>query len=668
MRILPVRSTFLFAMLLALPSLLAFVQVDSDLVDIRQYGARAVNAWWQYGTTVTGTAGSNRLTVASPSIFRNADGIVIYGAGRAPVVSSAPIKPTVMPGISETETVPDAPMVPLSKGTESYSYSIVARDLYGGLSAASPIATISNGPGKLGQHTIPIARLNLIGRVITATTAIPHGLADRRIGSHYEGPLVHLKDSTNSQTFSGWWDLSSIPSPTTVTITGTSRDSITPINATGGSLVYFTGNLITWKPIPNAWEYVVCGKRPGDPKPHVLGVTMPSRPGGGYTVATFTDWGAPLTGVNLKLPSYINDSVCTQAQPSNDYFSSTVISGGGTTALTLKDKLVHGVNGTTAFVDATPGILAAARAAQQNGQTLYIPSAGRGQNFYQINSTLDLPRSLDVLQFGQIRLGETMIVNSSTNWTGRGSAAPPVFAWKSSPSIAVAEANPGVYVNGGADDFDSSTLIAAAGNDNQAVLMVVDNAWGATFRYLNLSTDPGGAEDLTGVALVVRASTNTKFEYPDLSGGPGYVIDQTWTPLVYMPESQDGSGSTGVWTIKDGMFNRRGILFRARGGGGLNCEMDRAYIQGSIRPFLALENTWGNVGAQVSLKRLAMDTSSQAFLALWGTGGSIAAQVDIEGTNNGGMGVEANGGRATILTGIRVSDLTSRELGSALGQ
>jgi hypothetical protein len=258
-----------------------------------------------------------------------------------------------------------------------------------------------------------------------------------------------------------------------------------------------------------------------------------------------------------------------------------------------------------------------------------------------------------------------MIVDSATNWRARGSAAPPVFAWKASPSIHVMEANPGVYVEHGAVNFDSVS-IGADGNTNQALLLVVDSAWGSTFNYVNLTT--GGPKDMTGIALVVRQSANTTFRYPDFVGGPAQVIDKTWTPLVYMPESQDVSGSTGVWTIEHGMFNRRGVLYRARGGGNFNCAMGPAYIQGSITPFLALENTTGLVGAHVVLNRLVMDTSSQAFLALWGTGGSIGAQVDIEGTNIGGMGVEAEGGRPTILTGIRVADLFSREVGSALGQ
>ena len=75
------KSTLLLLGLLALALLVALSQGTPDLVDVRQYGARAVNAWWQYGTTVTGTAGSSQVTAASPSTFRNNDWIVIYGGG-----------------------------------------------------------------------------------------------------------------------------------------------------------------------------------------------------------------------------------------------------------------------------------------------------------------------------------------------------------------------------------------------------------------------------------------------------------------------------------------------------------------------------------------------------------------------------------------------------------
>jgi hypothetical protein len=85
-----------------------------------------------------GRAGSNEVAVASASTFRNNDGIVIYGAGATPAVRAAPGAPYVMAGISETET-PDARMTPLKTGRATYSYSIVARYLHGGLSAASPI-------------------------------------------------------------------------------------------------------------------------------------------------------------------------------------------------------------------------------------------------------------------------------------------------------------------------------------------------------------------------------------------------------------------------------------------------------------------------------------------------------------------------------------------------
>ena len=663
------KSTLPLSGLLALPLAVVLAQGPSDLVDVRQYGARAVNAWWQYGTTVTGTAGSNQVIAASPSVFQNKDGIVIYGAGAAPAVRTPPAAPIVTPGISETETVPDAPLVPLRSGTASYSYSIVARDIRGGLSPASPITTISNGPTKLGQNTIGVSKLSLTGNVITAMTASPHGLV---VGPH-EGPLVHIKDSSNSEKFSGWWDVSGVTNPTAITIKGTSRNSATPVDARGGSLVYFTGNRVTWKSQPGAWEYVVCARRPGDRSLHVIGVSMPSGGpvGGSYTVLSFTDWGAPLIGVHFELPTYLNDSVCTATRPTNDYLSTVVVAGGETPALTLRDKLANAVNGAKALVDATPGILAAAQVAQQNGQTLYIPGPGRGPSVYQINSTLVLPWSLDVVQVGRLRLGETIIVNASTNWRARGSAQPPQFAWKSSPSIQVEEANPGLYLNGtgpGAIDFDSVTISA---NDaaNQALLVVLDNTWGSTFRYLNLIS--GGPNDFSGMALVVRDSANTSLVYPNFLGGPHQVTDSTWTPLVYMPPSPSVSGSTGVWTIEHGMFNRRGILYRALGGNNMDCALEPGYIQGAITPFLAVQNTVGWNDPQIVMRRIVMDTSSQAFLALWNTGGqeiggNVRAHVILEGTN--GMGVEASGGRPTVLTGIAVTELNAKNILGVLGQ
>jgi hypothetical protein len=323
------------------------------------------------------------------------------------------------------------------------------------------------------------------------------------------------------------------------------------------------------------------------------------------------------------------------------------------------------VNGAPALIDAAPGILAAAHIAQQSGMTLYISPTGMHDAF-QINSTMNLPWALNVLQVGQMRLGETIIVSPSTTWTARGSGPAPQFSWKASPGIDVEEANPGLYLEGtgsGAISFDSVS-IGANWNANQALLMVVNGAWGTTFNYVNWTT--GGPNDNTGIAVVLRGSVNTVFRYPNFSGGPDQVIDQTWTPLVYMPEDPNGGGSTGTWTIEHGMFNRRGILYRAGGGGGMECAMEPSYIQGSITPFLALENTIGWVDAQVILRRLAMDTSSQAFLALWDTGGHIVAKLDVEETN--GMGVEASGGRPTELTGIAVTELKATNIRGVLGQ
>jgi hypothetical protein len=59
MNIASTKSAFFLMSLFGLSVLVAFAQKTPDLVDVRQYGARAVNAWWQYGPTVTGRAGTN---------------------------------------------------------------------------------------------------------------------------------------------------------------------------------------------------------------------------------------------------------------------------------------------------------------------------------------------------------------------------------------------------------------------------------------------------------------------------------------------------------------------------------------------------------------------------------------------------------------------------------
>jgi hypothetical protein len=107
MNVASTKSVSVLLGLFGLSFFLTFEQTAPDLVDVRQYGARAVNAWWQYGTTVTGFAGSSEVKAASASTFRNNDGIVIYGAGAAPIVNAAPAAPRVTTEISR-----NAPGIP----------------------------------------------------------------------------------------------------------------------------------------------------------------------------------------------------------------------------------------------------------------------------------------------------------------------------------------------------------------------------------------------------------------------------------------------------------------------------------------------------------------------------------------------------------------------------
>jgi hypothetical protein len=74
--------------LFGLSFFLTFEQTAPDLVDVRQYGARAVNAWWQYGTTVTGRAGTNAggswVELGALDNCRGASGVCGLRRGRSP--------------------------------------------------------------------------------------------------------------------------------------------------------------------------------------------------------------------------------------------------------------------------------------------------------------------------------------------------------------------------------------------------------------------------------------------------------------------------------------------------------------------------------------------------------------------------------------------------------
>lgn len=109
-------------------------------------------------TTATTVASSASVSLGSAIDFVNGEGIVIYGAGN-PTTQSTPSAPTLT--------------APYVTGSSTYKYQIVGVDALGGLTAASPVATITTGPAVLGQAPVTISSISQATNVVTVNFSSP---------------------------------------------------------------------------------------------------------------------------------------------------------------------------------------------------------------------------------------------------------------------------------------------------------------------------------------------------------------------------------------------------------------------------------------------------------------------------------------------------------------
>jgi hypothetical protein len=624
-------------------------------IDVTQYGGRAINVALSNQTTATIRSGSNTAVLASASIFQNGDGVVVYGAGATQTLLT-PTAPTIMPGLIKSPSVL-SPVATLPAASSTYKYAIVAADQHGGLAPVSSTTTITNGPAKLGGVQITVTSMSRSKDVITVQTTTNHGLV--------QDALVHLSQCSDAS-FSGYYNVSTIVDNTHFKVADTGMDTRSGASSscTGGTVAYFVANSITWTAVTNAWEYYICAQRPGDGSYHRIGVSMPS--GSTYPVTTFLDFGSPLTA-NANLPDYAGDSICTAETATNDYLSTTITGGGGTTTLTLANSASNTVSGSTIKFDDAPTILAAAKVALSYGASLYIPNSPIANGSFVINSYLALPNGLHISQSGPLTLNQTVRVGGVA-WSGAsagGRSAADSFTW--TPQITVATANPGIYGYNSNYSLFSNILLSGIGNTNQNILMLFDDSHNVSWDYDGLVTSSGNNDD-TGMAVILRSAGNGfgfYFKKTNFSGGPDQVVDQSWFPELYMPGALGGNGLTGNWSMQDCFFHGRGITQDAYGGPGFSVDVNNIYDQGMITPFLAVANGTGGEGGFIHLKNIHMDTSVSPLLAVLSTGGSNSASVKIEDYLAGGQEV---GGPPNAVTGQRVVDLKADNILSPLGQ
>lgn len=587
--------------------------------DVQAYGAVKVSGSAMYSSTASCTSGSPNITSAAAGPA-NGQGITIYGCGATNTMAT-PNTPTVTPFNSQTLTVPNPYLATIAAGSSTYSYLLVARDQGGAVTAPGTAATIATGPAALGEQTYTIATESLSGNTLTVATTVANGLT--------AGTLVHLSYSTNPA-LSGYYNVSAITNSNTFTIKNLPIWTEGTISSTGGNLVYYVGNHVTFTYSMGEWENFVCAERPGDVAYHIIGVTLPyntAADGNGAGSLEFTDWGSTLTTAPI-LPPFATDAICT-GTATNDQLTTTVVSGGGTTSFVVADNASQNASGQTALFDDGPAFKAAIKAIHDTfgGGILWVAPTGNGTygtEKYVINSFTDLSGAGAYARMeiaGVIQANDTIIPPDTMEGVTAQSGGS--FQLGDRAIINCNGAWPCIYPKAGdsGQQYHDFSLVNLAGG-NQSLLFLWDSGGYSTLHDINVTTGSTTA-DYSGIGILMRpAGFNMSVHDISWNTGPGQsgsgYIDKSWTPEFYVAWNQSISGT--VWpTPFDRITGTTRGFYWTSDRSYTPAEVNNVYIQGSIMPPVTIQGIENTAYNALSVLGDISDSSPVTALALLGT-------------------------------------------------
>ena len=306
-------------------------------------------------TTGSINSSSTTLMLASAQDFANGQGIVVYKAGAATTLTT-PGQATVTPTY-------------LLNGTSTYTYQLVAEDRQGGLTAAGTTGQTTTGASTLGANNITFSSCVRTNGVATYTSSVAHNLQ--------AGAQVNISGFSGG-VFDFCNGVKTIASTTSTTFTTSDGQLPNETNTTGSPVVtVFACNTLTFASGgfsgTNAIRYWIY--RNGA----LAGVAVGIDP-------WFQDCGSNVSNA----PSYVPATPSGSAQPG--YLVSTIVSGGGTTSLTLANAAGSTVSSATVLHDNSLNLKAAIQAAYNvGGGAVYISN---GAFYVPFNAAMDLTNGL----------------------------------------------------------------------------------------------------------------------------------------------------------------------------------------------------------------------------------------------------------------------------------
>lgn len=628
-------------------------------VDIRRFGARAINPSAIPSPTTTITSGTSAAVVSSNTGLQIGDGFAIAGAGLAQTMTT-PAAPTVTPSCAAGPTGLGF-TVPAGAGGTSYAYSASLRDQGQGLTAASPNGTTSTGNASLGANsTAWTSSASGSSNVFTATVGSTANLA--------AGCLVVLKSSTGDAEFGGWKIITSVVDGTHFTYTSgvDASRGISTTTVTGGTVSYWLCNHVVL-PTPGAGgtQYAIYGRTAGS-----MGFLQMSLLANlGYTdptYNTFDDYGSPMMDSGPR-PWFVPTTPPVSA--TNDTLVTTITNIVSTT-LTLANNASTSVASALSRFDNAPNIAAALTATNSTsvtgaGGTIRFPVAvensGTG-NYCFVTSSYIVATVNAIIQDGAVCPGDTIQLTGVWNGTDNSAArlVQPTNSQRPHIPILIQGANPGIFVKSGGGL--NKVSVSMTGNGGIGVFNAqMNNA--QVFEDDNFFT--GLTNDYMSIAFYdyqssVSGGFGGKMRNTSWAGGPDNVtVGRTATPIFATKFSLE-------WDFDYVSCYARGYSFVPFNAGLLGNFHMGEECQGNIMPIVMVTPaTVGNTSGSFKISQATNDTGPAPLIANLGPlTATTNADITIEGGNLPSAGQPLISG-SPFLGSVFLSGLSP---GSQVGQ
>jgi hypothetical protein len=636
----------------------AQIKGPNPYVDIRSFGAKAINvnippAFATNNLPVSISAASSNATLCAglsgahlttcqgyAANLSNGEGVYVQGAGITNS-SATPAAPTVQAILPIGAMNTNLDVAGLTTGSTTYCYEVVGLRQGGGYTAASPSSCVTTAPASLGNQTVPISTLALSGSTLTVVTSAAHGVAN--------GALVNITGTSNDLQFSGWFNVNQIDSTTQFEIFNMPINTLNgaPPSATGGTIQYHNGiSIVEGTPDSTIFQYLVYGRSSGSFA--FIGAMWPNdaQMVGNVTYNKFQDFGATESAPQ-GLASYLPTTAPRVAM--NDGLSTSIVSGAGTTTLTLANPAVNTVSGTFIVHDDVPAFTAALA----TGGVVKIPTTS---NSFIINSYLKFPNGSNgrfVQQAGSVTVNATVQLNGTWSGDVGPSSSTTVGGFESLPAITVNSGFPAFYCGPGLTgtncDMRALTILIGPNNPNSLIFMTDAGGANIPIGFLDrVQFSLAAVNDYVSCAILLRdldisGATQIILNNVTVQGGPSLLTLKSTAPLIQT------SGGSGIQSKGELFMTRRGIWFRPPTPGDMS-SFDSIYCEGCIAP-----NIWGTGGGGSSfiltVNNLTQDTSFlPIFVGLTGLIGSVTIN-NTNGTGGFNPNISGNGARLVYTLG-----------------